>query len=157
MAREFPGTYPGTISAPPHVPPLVRSADVVVLGTVVAVRDVEQVSYRVGDRDVQFVRRMASLEPERRFKGAPADGPLEIELLATAIPSSLTSLHRGERVVLFLKQDGDHFALVDLVTSKIDAGEIGSPASRARRALEEAAAADDAEVASIAGAILRSG
>lgn len=163
MPEPFPGVYPGTISTTPDVAALVKAADLVALGTVGAVRDEGEVVYRVGTTDVGFRRRVAALQVERALKGAAgAGGLVEVEFLQPEVPSSMTRLHEGEAVVLFLKRRGPRHALVDLVTSAIEPRRLretfghgaASPRSDLVQALQEAMRDPAPDVSVVANAIL---
>ncbi len=162
-AAQFPGLYPGTISAPPDLAVLVRSADVVVLGAVVSVNIGETVDYGVGDEVLAFHRKTATVDPERLLKGVVGDGPVEVAFLEPDVPSGLAALHVGERVVLFLTHDGSRFTLADPVTAKIpmtrwtgaDGVEVGPFPVTTGLALRAGVADGDPEVSSIATSIVR--
>src|SRR5438067_1579918 len=94
--EAFPGTYPGTIQAPPDFPSLIAAADLICLGEVGTVRDDGEKTYLVRGTPVRFRRRVASFVVERTYKGSAGEDPLQVEFLESEVPSTLTVLLEGE-------------------------------------------------------------
>jgi hypothetical protein len=116
---RFPGTFPGTIKAGLDRDALASKADVIAAGEVEDVRDEARVQYLVHGEPLDFVRRIATLRVDRVDKGRPTGPKIEVEFLASDVPSSLETVSRGERVTLFLKKKGDRYEFADVTTSKV--------------------------------------
>ena len=119
--EAFPGSFPGTISAPPDVPRLLEHSDLVCLGTVQDARSEGDVRYLVGERELTFERVVSTVGVEETFLGSAGGDTIDVEWLRLDLPSALARLEPGDRAVLFLTRDGDRYRLTDAGGGRVDA------------------------------------
>lgn len=127
---EFPGTFPGTIKVPLHIPTLVESADVVCQGNIVHLYDEGEVQYLVTNERTTFTKKVAIFSVEHIYKGAIVAPSIAIEFLQADFPSSMERLHQDEHLVLFLKKKNGAYQLASPTTSKISLGKKTVPKVR---------------------------
>jgi hypothetical protein len=118
--EAFPGTFPGTISAPPDVPRLLERSDLVCLGQVKDASDEGEASYLVGERELTFERVVSAVGVEETFRGSAGGDAIEVEWLRLDLPSALARLQPGDRAVLFLVRHGDRYRLTDAGGGKVE-------------------------------------
>jgi hypothetical protein len=119
-AEPFPGSFPGTIKAPPDIPYLRERSDLVCLGEVEETSEEGVARYLIGDSEYEFERVVSSVRVEQAFHGSPASATIEVEWLRFDIPSALARLEVGVRAVLFLTRDGDRYRLTDAGGGRVD-------------------------------------
>jgi hypothetical protein len=120
-AEPFPGTFPGTIKAPPDVPYLRERSDLVCLGEVTETSEEGVARYLVGEQEHEFERVVSKVNVEQAFGGSPGSDTIEVEWLRFDIPSALARLEVGDRALLFLTRDGDRYRLTDAGGGRVDA------------------------------------
>ena len=111
--EPFPGTFPGTISAPPDLPRLRERSDLVCLAQIKDANEEGEARYLVGERELTFERVVSTVRVEETFQGTAGADTIDVEWLSLDLPSALARLEPGDRAVLFLIRDGDRYRLTD--------------------------------------------
>ena len=156
---EFPGTYPGTIKPIPDCALLTRTATLVCVGDIIAVRQLAARDYRIGDAIEQFVELEAAARVRQVLKGRHATAVVHIAFLRAAVPTALEDLAPGERALLFLIREGGRYRFVDPVNGKLPLAGRGpyqgrTPIARVLNALSAAVRSKSAASASFATYVL---
>jgi hypothetical protein len=117
--EKFPGTYPGTISAPMDLPSLIESADLICEGEVVQVLDEGEAQYLLGDEPTSFRKKVARFHVDYLYLGAVASHVLEIGFLQPDFASSMEKLSVDEYVLIFLKRSDGRYQFAHATASKL--------------------------------------
>jgi hypothetical protein len=144
MPPPFPGTFPGTISAPPDVARLLAEADAVCVADVADIRVVGSRSYSIDGAPYEFEVARASLGSQSADLTHSEDIEA-IEFLRLDIPNALPLLEPHERAVAFLERRDGGYWLKDKLPIPIGPDE---------RAALQALVEDSARASTIAAAIL---